>query len=156
MPLAGFFLFSCTLFVLDSYFFLCLDCPAFCLLSSYLHHNTNINAPGGFRTATPASERLQTYSLGFEPARPATDWPQTLALDRSATGIGQGTGSPDRPARSESLYEVRYPVFYTKTHFNIMLSSISDLSCRISLQVYFLTISMNFSTSPYVLRIPSI
>ena len=25
---------------------------------------------------------------GFEPATPASDWPQILALDRSATGIG--------------------------------------------------------------------
>jgi hypothetical protein len=25
---------------------------------------------------------------GFEPATPATEWPQTYALDRAATGIG--------------------------------------------------------------------
>ena len=47
-------------------------------------HNTNINAPGGIRTYNPASER-----------------PQTHALDRTATGIGTGS-NPDlrseRPA----------------------------------------------------------
>jgi hypothetical protein len=32
--------------------------------------------------------------------------PQTLALDRSATGIG--TRSPERRARSESLYRLSY------------------------------------------------
>jgi hypothetical protein len=26
-------------------------------------------------------------SVGFEPATPATKWPQTYALDRAATGI---------------------------------------------------------------------
>ena len=27
-------------------------------------------------------------SVGFEPAIPASEWPQTHALDRAATGIG--------------------------------------------------------------------
>ena len=33
--------------------------------------------------------------VGLEPAIPASDRPQTLALDRSVTGIG--IRSPDRP-----------------------------------------------------------
>ena len=44
----------------------------------------------------------------FKPATPVSDWPQTLALDCSATGIG-GIRSPDRPACSQSLYRLRYP-----------------------------------------------
>ena len=42
---------------------------------------------------------------GLEPATPASDWPQTLALDRSATGIGT-IRSPDFEAHSESLYRL--------------------------------------------------
>ena len=44
---------------------------------------------------------------GFEPAIPAGDWPQTLALDRSATGIG--IRSPDHPGLIEALYRLSYP-----------------------------------------------
>jgi hypothetical protein len=46
--------------------------------------------------------------VGFKPEIPASDQPQTLALDRSATGIGRenlastGIRSPDPPPRSES------------------------------------------------------
>ena len=58
---------------------LCLDCPAFC---PYIQHTTQAFIP-------PA---------GFEPATPASDRPQTLALDRSATGIARdwilGPSSP--------------------------------------------------------------
>jgi hypothetical protein len=42
-------------------------------------------------------------SAVFEPAIPASDRPQILALDRSTTGIR----SLDRPARCESLYRLR-------------------------------------------------
>ena len=70
------------------YFVLCLDCPSFCLLS--LLYNTNIMTPAGFETATPASDR-----------------PQTLALDRSATGIGK-IRSPDRPVCSLSVPTTLY------------------------------------------------
>ena len=60
--------------------------------------------PTGFETATPASERPQTYTL-----------------DRVATGICKITfisfhyrtlflfRSPDRPARCKSLYQLRHP-----------------------------------------------
>ena len=53
------FLFLCT----SSVLLLCPNCP------DCTTHNTNIHA-------------------GFEHATPASDRPQTLALDRSATGIG--------------------------------------------------------------------
>ena len=41
---------------------------------------------------------------GFEPATPVSDRPQTLILDRSATGIRY----LDHPARSQSLYRLSY------------------------------------------------
>ena len=51
---------------------LCPDCLAFAFCPLlYSTHNT---------TSMPTG--------GFEPATPASNWPQTLALDRSATGIG--------------------------------------------------------------------
>ena len=50
-------------------------------------YNTNIHVPGGIRTRNPSKR-----------------WPQTHALDRSATGIGT-----DRRARSASLYRQSYP-----------------------------------------------
>ena len=62
-PLTG--IFVCTL--LNSYLLLCLDCPVFCPLLTT--HTT--------QTSTP--------SAGFEAANPATERPQTFALDRSAT-----------------------------------------------------------------------
>jgi hypothetical protein len=81
----GIFLYSlvlCTSSVLVSLSWLSYILP-FCL---YLQ-NTIL-------TSTPLVE--------FEPAIPASKRPQTLALDRSATGIG-GIRSPDGPVRSESL-----------------------------------------------------
>ena len=45
---------------------------------------------------------------GFKPATPASDRQQTLALDRSGTGIG-GIRSPNRAAYSESPYRLSYP-----------------------------------------------
>ena len=57
---------SCLYFILTWF---CLDYPAFWL---YLQHST--------QTSTPRT--------GFEHATPASDRPQTLALDRSAAGIG--------------------------------------------------------------------
>ena len=50
-----FFVFACTLLVLNPYLSLCLDCPAFCLLYLLTTHNTNIHAPG--RTRTPQSQQ---------------------------------------------------------------------------------------------------
>ena len=64
-------------------------CPAFCLLS--LSYNTQHKHP--------------CPPVGFQPAIPAGDWQQNLALDRSPNG----TRSPDRPTCSESLYWLRYP-----------------------------------------------
>ena len=58
-------------FVLHPYLVLCPDCPAFCHLSLLTTHTTQTFMP-------PA---------GYEPAVPASDRPQTLPLDRSATGI---------------------------------------------------------------------
>ena len=45
---------------------------------------------------------------GFEPAIPASDRLQTLALDRSATWMGS-IRSPVRPVGSELLYRLSYP-----------------------------------------------
>ena len=44
------FLFSFTVFVLHLCLVPYLDCPAFCLLSLLITHNTNIHAPGEIRT----------------------------------------------------------------------------------------------------------
>ena len=60
----AFFIFSCTLY------FIC-TCVFYRNLSLLTTHNTNIIPPAEFEPATSASER-----------------PQTLALNRSATGIG--------------------------------------------------------------------
>ena len=54
IPLEGFLLLSCPLFVLHPFLFLCIDCPAFCLLSLLMAHNTNIHALGGIRTRNPS------------------------------------------------------------------------------------------------------
>ena len=79
LDLSGiFFIFLCSVFYL--YLFLCLDCPAFCLLS-LLTTQTSMS-PAGFEPAIPAGERPQTYALdrvatgigSFEPATPASDW----------------------------------------------------------------------------------
>jgi hypothetical protein len=64
----------CTLSVL-----LCPNCPGFAFCPYCTTHTTQTSMP-------PA---------GFESAIPASDRPQTLALDRSVTGIG--IRSPDRP-----------------------------------------------------------
>jgi hypothetical protein len=65
-----------TFFFLGFLYFICTTSLSWlswlCLLSLlYNTHNTNIHAPSGIELATPASDR-----------------PQTLALDLSATGIG--------------------------------------------------------------------
>ena len=61
------FLFSCSLFICCPYSFLLFNCSAFFLFTVQ-------------QTSIPPA--------GFKPAIPASDRPQTLALDRSATGIG--------------------------------------------------------------------
>ena len=80
-PLGLFFILSlCSLSVL-----LCPDCPGFAFCPYSIT-----------KTSMPPA--------GFELAIPASDHPQTLALGWSATGIG----SIRSPARSESLYRLRY------------------------------------------------
>ena len=94
------------------YLFFRLDYPAFCLLSfTYNTRPKTIHAPGGIFLIClfsltvllcPDYPGLCLLSLlynthhtaqtsmppaGFEPETPASDRPQTLALDRSATGI---------------------------------------------------------------------
>ena len=88
----GNFLFSlCTLSVL-----LCPNCPGFAFCPYCTSHTTQASMP-------PA---------GFEPATPASEQPQILALDRSATGIDR-IRSPDRPAPSESLHQASRPTWRT-------------------------------------------
>ena len=87
-PPGFFFVFSCTLFVFYTYLFLCLECPAFCLVSIRTTHNTNIHAPGEIRTRKPSKRSAADHRL-----RPLGHWART----------------PDHPARSESLYRLRYP-----------------------------------------------
>ena len=62
---------------------LCRDCPGCAFCPYCTKHTTQTSMP----------------SAGFEPATPASLRRQTLALERSATGIR----SPNLPARTESL-----------------------------------------------------
>ena len=52
-------------------FFLCPDCPAFCLSVFFTYNTQTSMPPAGFESSTQAGERRQNY-----------------ALDRAATGIG--------------------------------------------------------------------
>ena len=61
------------------------------LLSLYNKHNTNINAPDGIRTHNPSKRTAVDPRL-----KPRGHWDRQIR-------------SPDRPARSESLYRLRYP-----------------------------------------------
>jgi hypothetical protein len=80
--------FFCSLFVLYPHFFvLTVLASSFCPYCTTHTIQTSM-PPAGFERTISASQR-----------------PQTLALDRSATGIR----SPDRPARSDSLDRLRYP-----------------------------------------------
>ena len=111
-------------FVLHSYLFPCLDCPAFYLL--VFTFNINILASGGisffvlFYSVPPFFILVVlyfclfvcTYNTDFHASggirnRNRSDRPRTLAIDVSATGIG-GIRSPYLPASSESLYQLRY------------------------------------------------
>ena len=53
--------------------------------------------------------------VGLEPTISAGGRPKTYTLDRAATGTGlenltlTGIRPPDRPARRQSLYRLRYP-----------------------------------------------
>ena len=73
-----FLVFSCTLFVLQPYLFLCL--PVLHFVSSLLTTQTSMS---------PA---------GFEPAILASDRPQTLALNRAATELGYHQDSIHGPS----------------------------------------------------------
>ena len=86
-----FFIFSCTVFILQPFLFVCLECPAYYLFVFTVQHTTKTFMP----------------QAGFEPVTPASDQSQTLTLVHSATGIGR-IRSPDHPARSKSLYRLSY------------------------------------------------
>jgi hypothetical protein len=57
---------------------------------------------------TTSTTQTSMGPAGFEPTIPASERPQTQALDRAATGIGV-IRSPDRPALGKQLYRLRYP-----------------------------------------------
>ena len=63
--------FSCSLFVLFPYYLTCFDCLGLWLCLYCTTHNTNIHAP-----------------VGFEPAIPARERPQTIVLDHSVFVLG--------------------------------------------------------------------
>ena len=65
MPLAGFFFVFCALTVL-----LCPDCPVFAFVLTIRHTQHK-----------------------FEPVTPVSDWPHTLALDGSTTGLSIEPGT---------------------------------------------------------------
>ena len=89
-PTGIFFVFSCNLFLLHPYLFLCLHCHAFYLLL-FLQHNTNIHAPGRIRTRNPsmqsgADPRFRSLChgdrQGFDP-RPCSLWHVAIPTDLS-------------------------------------------------------------------------
>ena len=94
-----FFVFSYTRCLLHPYLFV-LIVLHFAFVSLVTTQNTNIHSPGG-GDLNPQPQK----AMGRRP----------LALDRSATEI-DGFRSPDRPVRSQSLYQLSYPgplkVFY--------------------------------------------
>ena len=58
------FLFILVYAVLYSYLlFLCLDCPAFCLLFLLKRRNTNVHASGGIRTRNPSKRSAEESRL---------------------------------------------------------------------------------------------
>jgi hypothetical protein len=103
--------FSCSLFVLYPYLFLCLYCSSFCLLSFLTTHKTNIYSSGGilflYSLVLCTSSLLLplcslssilrfvfTYNTQHKhpcPRRDSKPRPQTLVLDRSTTGVGNRT-----------------------------------------------------------------
>ena len=64
-----FFKFSCSLFVLYRYLFLCFDGPGFCLFVFTYKHNTSIHAPAGIRTRIPSKRSAPDPRL-----RPLGHW----------------------------------------------------------------------------------
>ena len=90
--------FFCFLYLYMYFFVLTVPALPFVLT---VQHNTNIQAPAGVEPAGPASNRPQTLALDRSPVgitsmprRDSNPQPQqaigrtTLAFDRSATGIG--------------------------------------------------------------------
>jgi hypothetical protein len=57
---------------------------------------------------TTHTTQTPTTPVGFEPVIPASDWPQTLALDRPATEIGSFEPRT-APRYSETLYRLSHP-----------------------------------------------
>jgi hypothetical protein len=57
--------------------------------NTQLSQKTDIHVLGGIRTHNPGKRMTADMSsAGFELTIPASEWPQTQALDRAATGIG--------------------------------------------------------------------
>ena len=84
-PHMNFFIFSCTLYFIRTCVFVLLSCVLLLLAA----HNTNIHAPGGIGT------RNSSMRAAADPyIRPLSHW--------------DWHRSPDRPARSESLYRLSY------------------------------------------------
>jgi hypothetical protein len=110
---------SFSIFVLHPFFFLSLDCPAFCLLSSLTTHTSMPQARLFLVCLLSLSLHFICTSLSwlfafcpyctthtsmppawFEPLIPASERPQTFALNHSATGIGRFDPLTVEPAAS--------------------------------------------------------
>ena len=79
-----FFVFSCTLFVLQPYLFLCLDCPAYTFWSVLTTRDTNTDAPGGVRTCNPSKR------LAVDPClTPVCNWNRLDSNPRSQQSSGR-------------------------------------------------------------------
>ena len=116
-PSEGFFFVLCTLSVL-----LCPDCPGFAFCPYCTTHTTQTSMP-------PA---------GFEPAIPASDRPQTLALDLSDTGIGRNR-TRDLPSSSAVLNQVRHQAPYrVNRQWNWVLERRTDKIITFIIQISFL------------------
>ena len=80
-------------FLILTYFYLLTACvEGYCCTwpHSRAHTRKHAHTHTKSRRRTPLDEEKQTsmYSVGFEPAIPASEQPQTNALHRAATGIG--------------------------------------------------------------------
>ena len=126
---------------------LCLHCPAFCHFCLLL--TTNIHGPGciffrslyfvllcpdchGFAFCPYCTTHTTQTSMtpaGFKPAIPARDRLQTLALDRSATGIGKNR-TRDLPAGGTVRQQPRHHV---PTVPLVQLTCLTTVNCCVRL-----------------------
>ena len=85
----------------------------FCTSKSFVLHATYVPY---YRPYTTNTTQTSIPPVGFEPASPVSERPQTHALDRTATGIGiPGPSKPQRVAIPTEL--CRPSLLYSRTYY---------------------------------------